>query len=178
MRLPGSDRVNQTHMVDREVWSNAAVGQRERRAWWGQNRRERTAGRTEIPTPAPGPRIQDPNSPTRTFLDPDHADGRSHRCVNFSLVSKRAGISCACVSRLSKQTFYFLTSGKRNCESNRIVSFPRSSAEGEHLVPSPAPRRRARGTQRKHPASSGISQAHRGAAEFHFQGRGVNLLLV
>lgn len=47
--LTGSDGVNHTHMVYQEVWSNAAVGQQERKAGWGQNRRERTAGRTVSP---------------------------------------------------------------------------------------------------------------------------------
>lgn len=97
-QLPGSDRVNHTHMVYQEVWSNAAVGQQERRAWWGQNRRERTAGRTVIPTPAPGLLIQPPNSKTISGFWSHDADGRSRRCVKFSFIpNRRTGRSQLCV---------------------------------------------------------------------------------
>lgn len=91
----------------RPIWSNAAVGQQERRAWWGQNRRQRTAGRTLIPTPAPGLLIQTPTlqRPLPRSRSRD-ADGRSRRRVNFPFKQRgRAGVSCACASRLNKQSF-------------------------------------------------------------------------
>lgn len=126
-------------MVYQEVWSNAAVGQQERRAWWGQNRRERTAGRTVIPTPAPGLLIQPPQLRNHHFNGSwsHDADGRSHRCVNFSFISNRGSRDQLCVGFAAQQAdlffFFFFTSRKKNCRSKRIVSFPRSCAEGGTL---------------------------------------------
>lgn len=180
-RPPGSDRVNQTHMVSKRFGP---------RLLWANRRGGLGGGRTEGRGQQGGPWSQHlpPVSSFSPQLWTDHlhgsgshdADGRSHRCVNFSFISTegRAGISRACVLPLSKQTF--------SPRGRRIVGAiglfcSRSSAEGwggDRSTPNPAPRRRTRGTRREHPASSGSSEAQRAPTKSHFKGRGFYLLLV
>lgn len=54
VELPSSYRVNHTHMVYQEVWSNAAVGQQEREGWVGAEQKGEDSRADALPTPAPG----------------------------------------------------------------------------------------------------------------------------
>lgn len=79
MQLTSSDRVNHTHMVYQEVWSNAAVGQQEREGWVGAEQKGEDSRADTLPTPAPGHLIQT----TYRINGAASCDGCCHTSLNF-----------------------------------------------------------------------------------------------
>lgn len=187
--LLSSDRVNHAHMVYQEVWSNAAVGQQERKAGWEQNRRARTAGRTVSPTPAPGLLIQTPpklllkDQPTGFW---SHAgDGSWHPCVNFFPHfyerAERGATACFYFVKLrgrnagcswSDNLFFFLAPGEFANLSDCFIPaqrlwgtfFSQSSSEAQNAVNAAVTSTQVFGSQR--------------LRKSHFKGETFNLSLV